>query len=268
MLLTKSILQKMHQNFVILELWDKKIAGPSDQLIGIIKISLEQFYISYRDKTISRALLRAQYPVISTDSWLPIIDPFSTTAKSCGEIQVLLAMGTADQITAVQVAHADEDLFPSLTHRNIPTKSPSQSSSSLIEHQFELMIEGINSLRAFESMVWGESDCFIQYLFPVQQEQSPNVNSIKPFQLRSIRTAATLCTSDPTFHDSNKFRYILSPTDALHKYFYAGKRISLLIRTMTIDHLFQLVNRQQRLKLVLHLKFGRDFIIRISVISY
>ena len=230
MLLTKSILQKMHQNFVILELWDKKIAGPSDQLIGIIKISLEQFYISYRDKTISRALLRAQYPVISTDSWLPIIDPFSTTAKSCGEIQVLLAMGTADQITAVQVAHADEDLFPSLTHRNIPTKSPSQSSSSLIEHQFELMIEGINSLRAFESMVWGESDCFIQYSFPTQHdEQLTKTHSVKPFELRTIRTATTLCTSDPTFNDANKFRYRLSPADALHKYFYTGKKSSLVI---------------------------------------
>jgi len=87
------------------------------------------------------------------------------------------------------------------------------------------MIESINGLRAFESMVWGESDCFIQYLFPTQQEQQlTNPNSIKPFQLRTIRTATTLCTSDPTFHDTNKFRYILSPADALHKYFYAGKK--------------------------------------------
>lgn len=217
----------MHQNFVILELWDKKVAGPSDQLIGIIKIPLEQFYISYKDKRISRALLRAQYPVISTDSWLPIIDPFSTTGKPPGEIQVLLAMGTADQITSVQVAHGNDDVFPSLTHRNLPTKSPTQppsSSSSLIEHQFEIMIEGINGLRAFESMVWGESDCFIQYSFPSQEDQpSTNTHSIKPFELQTIRTATTLCTSDPTFNDTNKFHYRLSPADALHKYFYTGK---------------------------------------------
>ena len=257
----------MHKNFIVIELWDKKISGPADQLIGIIKIPLEQFYISFKDKQISRVLLRAQYPVISADAWLPIIDPFTSTNRSHGEMQVLLAMGTSDQITAVQVSHAGGEVVPSSTSKQ-PAVSYTDQSSSLVEHYFEMMIESINGLRAFESMVWGESDCFIQYLFPVQQEQSPNVNSIKPFQLRSIRTAATLCTSDPTFHDSNKFRYILSPTDALHKYFYAGKRISLLIRTMTIDHLFQLVNRQQRLKLVLHLKFGRDFIIRISVISY
>jgi len=214
----------MHHNFIIIELWDKKISGPADQIIGIIKIPLEQFYISFKDKQISRVLLRAQYPVISTDSWLPIIDPFTSTNKSNGEIQILLAMGTSDQITAVQVAHAGSDLLPSSTNKK-PITISNNDPSSLIEHYFELMIESINGLRAFESMVWGESDCFIQYLFPTQQEQLTNTNSTKPFQLRSIRTAATLCTSDPTFHDSNKFRYILPLADALHKYFYAGKMI-------------------------------------------
>lgn len=214
----------MHKNFIIVELWDKKISGLADQIIGIIKIPLEQFHISFKDKQISRVLLRAQYPVISTDAWLPIIDPFTSTNRSHGEIQVLLAMGTSDQITAVQVAHAGSDLVSTSTSQQ-PTVSHHDQSSSLIEHYFEIMVESINGLRAFESMVWGESDCFIQYSFPTQQEQSPNINSVKPFQLRSIRTAATLCTSDPTFHDSNKFRYILSPTDALHKYFYAGKKL-------------------------------------------
>ena len=217
----------MHENLVIIELWDKKLAGSSDQLIGISKIPLEQFYISFKDKQISHVLLRTQYPVISIDSSLPIIDLFTSTKTFVGEIQVLLAMGTSDQITALQVAHAGGDIISSvINNRDISTISNnSQSScSSLIEHHFEIMIEGINGLRAFESMVWGESDCFIQYLFPTQQEQQlRNSNSIKPFELRTIRTATTLCTSDPTFHDTNHFRFILLPTDALHKYFYAGK---------------------------------------------
>lgn len=213
----------MHQNFVIIELWDKKISGPSDQLIGIVKIPLEQFFVSFKDKQISRVLLRAQYPVISTDNWLRIIDPFTTTGKSSGELQVLLAMGTADQITAVQMAHGNGQLLSN----PIETKQidSQETGSSLIEHHFEVMIETINGLRAFESMIWGESDCFIQYSFPTQQDQPDlrQANSLKPFQLKTMRTAATLCTSDPTFHDSQKFRYVLSPADALHKYFYAGK---------------------------------------------
>ena len=215
----------MHQNFIVVELWDKKISGPTDQIIGIVKIPLEQFYVSFKDKQISRVLLRAQYPVISTDSWLRIIDPFSSTNKSQGELQVLLAMGTSDQITAVQVAHAGGHTLPTNIEKK-PSIQTSDDHSALVEHHFEVMVESINGLRAFESMVWGESDCFIQYTFPTQQEQQEstiNANSIKPFQLRTIRTAATLCTSDPTFHDSNKFRYVHSPADALHKYFYAGK---------------------------------------------
>ncbi|CAF3248775.1 unnamed protein product [Rotaria socialis] len=233
LLLTRSTIEKMHQNFIIIELWDKKISGPSDQIIGFVKIPLEQFHISFRDKQISRVLLRAQYPVIGVDSWMAIIDPFTSTNKSSGEIQIFLAMGTTEQITAVQVTNAGGDLFPSSINnkttsviyndeQSSPTFSTS-SSSSLIEHHFEIMIESINGLRAFESMVWGESDCFIQYSFPIEHEQQlTNVNAIKPFKLRTIRTATTLCTSDPTFHDTNKFRYVLSPADALHKYFYAA----------------------------------------------
>lgn len=219
----------MHNNFIVIELWNKKTSGPADKLIGIVKIPLEQFYISFKDKHISQVLLRAQFPVISVDSWLPIIDPFTPTNKSNGEIQVLLAMGTSDQITTVKLAHnSNESSSSSTTHKKPSTtitSAPNNDSSSLIEHHFEVLVESINGLRAFESMVWGESDCFIQYSFPVQEEQRQSLTSMnltKPFQLRPIRTAATLCTSDPTFHDTNKFRYILSPIDALHKFFYAG----------------------------------------------
>ena len=227
LLLTKSTLEKMHQNFVIIELWDKKISGPTDQLIGIVKIPLEQFYISFKDKQISHVLLRAQYPVISTDSWSRIIDPFSThssSSSSSGELHVLLAVGTSDQIMAVQMAHTTKSSPSSIVK--------TEDRSAFVEHHFEMIIESINGLRAFESMVWGESDCFIQYSFPTQIDQQTNLT--KPFQLKSIRTAATLCTSDPTFHDSNKFRYVLSPADALHKYFYAGNW-SIEWRSLFID---------------------------------
>ncbi|CAF2632795.1 unnamed protein product [Rotaria sp. Silwood2] len=232
-LLNKSTVEKMHNNFIVIEIWDKKISGPADKIIGIVKVSLEQFYVSFKDKQISQVFLRAQYPVISIDSWLPIIDPFTSTNKSHGEIQIVLAMGTSDQITAIKIAHVNNNnnsLSPSTNKQSSTLSNDDQT--TLIEHYFEVLIESINGLRAFESMVWGESDCFIQYLFPIQQEQQLiNNNSIKPFEFRPIRTAATLCTSDPTFHDSNKFRYILSSTDVLHKYFYAACQSPSTIET-------------------------------------
>ncbi|CAF0929940.1 unnamed protein product, partial [Didymodactylos carnosus] len=248
LLLSTSTLEKMHQNFLVIEVWDKKISSPADTLIGILKVSLHQFYLSFKDKRISQVLLSAQYPILGVDSWLPIIDPF--TGKSKGELQVLLAMGTTEQITALQIVRGDNIQTKNLNNRIIPSNSNNTGhrsdhsgpfdmidlNSQLMEHQFEIMIEGINGLRAFESMVWGESDCFIQYHFPAQidkqqQQQSTNTNIINgttinknklTFEMRVNRTAATLCTSDPTFHDCGKFRYILSPTEALHKSFFAA----------------------------------------------
>ena len=38
-----------------------------------------------------------------------------------------------------------------------------------MEHQFEVIIEGLRGLKLFESMIWGEADCFVQFFFPTQQ---------------------------------------------------------------------------------------------------
>lgn len=37
-----------------------------------------------------------------------------------------------------------------------------------VEHIFEVVIEGLRGLTAFENMMWGEADCFVQYHFPAQ----------------------------------------------------------------------------------------------------
>lgn len=225
-LLTRKALDKMKKNFVVIEIWDKKVSGPRDEIIGIVKVPLEQFYISFKDKEISRVLLRAQYPVISGDGWFRIVDPFSAKEKSFGELEVFLAMGSSDQITAVRMTKTG---VQKIVRAPEIVESQIESNSSLIEHHFDVMIESINGLRAFESMIWGESDCFIQYSFPNQEnskEKQTSSNVKEKFQLQTVRTGATLCTSDPTFHDSHKFRYVLSAADALHKYFYAGRFFS------------------------------------------
>lgn len=36
----------------------------------------------------------------------------------------------------------------------------------VVEHVFELCIEGVRDVSAFASTVWGEADCFVQYHFP------------------------------------------------------------------------------------------------------
>ncbi|CAF0752136.1 unnamed protein product [Didymodactylos carnosus] len=245
-LLSTSTLEKMYQNFLIIEVWDKKMSSPADKLIGIVKVSLQQFYTSFKDKRISHVLLRSQYPILGVDSWLPIIDPF--TGILSGELKILLAVGSTEQVTTLQMQCGDNNIQTKIPNSNMAMSNVNNNTqyighsgpfdmidlnSQSVEHQFEIMIEGINGLRAFESLIWGESDCFIQYHFPVQidKQQSSNSKTISgltdnrnrlAFQMRVNRTAATLCTSDPTFHDCGKFRYILSPSEALHKPFFAA----------------------------------------------
>lgn len=42
----------------------------------------------------------------------------------------------------------------------------------LVDHQFEVVVEGIRDLKLFEEMIWGEADCFVQYYFPAQSQSS------------------------------------------------------------------------------------------------
>lgn len=41
-----------------------------------------------------------QYPVIAVDNYLPIVDPL--TGSQYGQLKVLLAMGSAEQVSALQ----------------------------------------------------------------------------------------------------------------------------------------------------------------------
>lgn len=54
----------------------------------------------FRDPKVSRLLLDARYPVIAVDSYMPVIDVFS--GHQNGSLRVFLAMGSADQIIALQ----------------------------------------------------------------------------------------------------------------------------------------------------------------------
>ena len=45
---------------MVVEVWDKKTTSENDQLVGIVKLPLHQFYMSYRDRKIATSLLRSQ----------------------------------------------------------------------------------------------------------------------------------------------------------------------------------------------------------------
>ncbi|XP_013378816.1 C2 domain-containing protein 3-like [Lingula anatina] len=223
-LVTQYLLERMRNNFMVLEVWDKKTGAQNDKLVGIVKLSLHQFYMSFRDRKICRALLKSQYPVVSVDNWLPVQDPF--TGIQFGQLKVLLAVGSAEQVSALQRLKLDKNGDSSMPQRpqhylerqhvvgDVSSRRPEDypPTEVLVEHVFEFVIEGVKGLKLFDDMIWGEADCFIQYHFPAQQQtKQPGVPAIQYAvpTLKPFRTATTLCIPDPTFHEVTRHRILL-----------------------------------------------------------
>lgn len=116
---------------MVIEMWHKTGSSGHDQLLGLVKLPLHQFYMSfrqvvethhlfvlfgvlnskhipllYRDPKIARLLLQAQYPVLGVDCYMPVIDVFSGRCK--GNLRVVLAMGKSEQIIALQRTRDEE----------------------------------------------------------------------------------------------------------------------------------------------------------------
>ena len=60
MLLTSSLLERLRNNMLVVEVWDKQTTADGDRLLGIVKLPLHQFYMSFRDSKIANSLLKSQ----------------------------------------------------------------------------------------------------------------------------------------------------------------------------------------------------------------
>uniref|UniRef100_A0A8U7MLZ7 C2 domain containing 3 centriole elongation regulator n=1 Tax=Corvus moneduloides TaxID=1196302 RepID=A0A8U7MLZ7_CORMO len=220
--LTSKHLERLKNNVMIIEAWNKLGSPGCDKLLGLVKLPLHQFYISFKDPKISHLLLQAQYPVVAVDGHMPVVDVF--TGSTSGRLRVILAMGSADQVVALQRLKTEEGMVPPVTQRpphslDHPPVKPTMldpKGEDLMEHVFEIHVESVKGLTPLQSTVWGEADCYIQYYFPVQEAgcgvlQGPGLPedgiTLKPF-----RTATTLCVPDPIFNDEHHHS-LLVPAD-------------------------------------------------------
>ncbi|XP_051253398.1 C2 domain-containing protein 3 isoform X1 [Dicentrarchus labrax] len=208
--LTTKLLERMKNNMMVIEVWQKKGSSGQDRLLGLVKLPLHQFYMSFRDPNITHLLLQAQYPVLGVDCYMPVIDVFSGSCK--GNLRVVLAMGRSEQIVALQRTRDEE--YDSLSHLVRPVhlldhQPRSQANAiatreeTMREHLFVIRVEKVNGLTPLQSTVWGEADCYVQYSFPCQ-EGDPAVkvdqNLIESsVNLKVFRTTTTLCVPDPMF---------------------------------------------------------------------
>jgi C2 domain-containing protein 3 len=207
--LSKKNMNKMHNNYMIVEVWTKKM-NKADVLYGMIKIPLNQFYVTFMDKKVCELFFKkSKYPCVSVDTWLPCMNPFSGQ-KTC-EVNILMAMGTNEQIVNLQ-----EFKF----NRHSDNSEPAVSLDNLVndrflnEYLFEIKFDQIKNLKLFDNMIWGETDCFIQYYFPV-------VDGNFCLNLKSYRTSVTLCTPDINLSQCLKHLLKLNCTKSLKQHFFS-----------------------------------------------
>ncbi|XP_050921333.1 LOW QUALITY PROTEIN: C2 domain-containing protein 3 [Lates calcarifer] len=208
--LTTKLLERMKNNVMVIEVWQKTGSSQQDRLVGLVKLPLHQFYMSFRDPKIAHLLLQAQYPVLGVDCYMPVIDVFSGSCK--GNLRVVLAMGGSEQIVALQRTRDEE--YDCLSHLVKPvhlldhqphsqTKVMAAQGETLREHLFVIRVEKVNGLTPLQSTVWGEADCYVQYSFPCQDGDpaaTVDQNLIESsVNLKPFRTTTTLCVPDPMF---------------------------------------------------------------------
>ncbi|XP_041850756.1 C2 domain-containing protein 3 isoform X2 [Melanotaenia boesemani] len=208
--LTTKLLERMKNNVMVIEVWQKTGSSGQDRLLGLVKLPLHQFYMSYRDPKITQLLLQAQYPVLGVDCYMPVIDVFSGSCK--GNLRAVLAMGRSEQIVSLQRTRDEE--YGSLSHFVRPvhlldhlphsqTKVKTSQVEMMREHVFMVRVEKVSGLTPLQSTVWGEADCYVQYSFPCQEgdiaakvDQSLIESSVN---LKPFRSTTTLCVPDPVF---------------------------------------------------------------------
>ncbi|XP_059370695.1 C2 domain-containing protein 3 [Carassius carassius] len=215
--LTGKLLERMKNNMMVIEVWLRASSSDHDKLLGLVKLPLHQFYMSFRDPKITELLLQSQCPVVGVDSFMPVVDVFSGSTR--GHLRVCLAMGLAQQIGALQRMRDDELTHVSpahmLDHRPHAETKASTTLDVLREHVFMVRVERVKGLTPLQSTVWGEADCYIQYSFPAQNESREDTDPHiveSNVELKAYRTETTLCMPDPVF-GHNETHVLLAPPD-------------------------------------------------------
>ncbi|XP_048216543.1 C2 domain-containing protein 3 isoform X2 [Perognathus longimembris pacificus] len=222
--LSSKHLERLKNNVMIIETWNKVRSPGQDKLLGLVKLPLHQFYMSFKDPKIFHLLLDAKYPVIAVDNYMPVIDVFS--GHQNGSLRVFLAMGSSDQIMTLQRLRNEEGTLPPFSPRpshflDQPSvasvsKQAEGQGNGLIEHHFEFHIMMVRGLIPLQATVWGEADCYVQYYFPFQDSQSSVLKEPDFFEngitLKPFRTSTTLCVPDPIFNSEHRHSFLL-PTE-------------------------------------------------------
>ncbi|XP_066150270.1 uncharacterized protein [Euwallacea fornicatus] len=124
LLYEENLLLKLRENFMIIEFWEK--LKSTEEILGLTRLPLHQFYLGYRNGVILKHLKRNILPIIGTDWWEPIYSIDSN--ELIGQVQVLTALGTENQIKNLQQERGFKDASVKAKLNVTPnTKNPDTS---------------------------------------------------------------------------------------------------------------------------------------------
>ena len=105
MLLTSSLLERLRNNMLVVEVWDKQTTADGDRLLGIVKLPLHQFYMSFRDSKIASSLLKSQVRLSDRTIYLRLVSVPLIMYLLCvpvpGDHVLAVCFGTVDRVLAV-----------------------------------------------------------------------------------------------------------------------------------------------------------------------
>lgn len=82
---------------------------------------------------------------------------------------------------------------------------------------FEVTVNGVRDLSAFNNTVWGEADCFVQYHFPSLLPVDDGEPDLETVSLQPYRTGTTLCVPNPSFSQTIRHTLTLLHTSSIQQ---------------------------------------------------
>ncbi len=165
-LLNNTLIENMRHNFMIIEVWEmKRSENQNGSLIGTCKLPLHEFYLRFSDQ---RSFAKdSTQSIIGVDGWLNVNDIFS--GNKSGELNVLLAIGSPDQILDLQKHLFDKAKIKSHSKPTLNKNSTFEEpvKSSFTEHSFTFNVDNIkiHPVRN-DNVLLDEADFYIRYNFP------------------------------------------------------------------------------------------------------
>ncbi|XP_037071318.1 C2 domain-containing protein 3-like [Pollicipes pollicipes] len=156
-LLTAPLVARLHNNLLVVEVWQRSHSPGQDRLVGLCRVPLERLYLTFSQPDVTETVLQMKSPVMAYEGRATVTHP--ATGATPAHLQLTLAAGTHQQVEQWGAP-------PRQRRQRSKQAAPPPSSSCIIKLSLDrlLHVPEINEAKS------GEVDCFVQYTWPTQAD--------------------------------------------------------------------------------------------------